>query len=256
VPSSQYGQLITFAVEQDDDKRFAKWRWATVRRGETVQSIASRLGHPEDARRIADENDVRSVRKVLKHHPHKPKDRQRIKVPGGTGDDQQFHVLAGDQPPRITEGYAKFSVIDRPGGTGILSHDGYDPIAMEVPIRFLAKVSGDGEQVEQDIELLERMAGRGNFQGTASGPPPIIRISTTNANGGIVPLVPRNYQWSRQNPSAPLWFVTGIDWDADPRRGGRGNRLEQKATVTVQQHTTVSLQMRSATARSKGRGGR
>lgn len=253
MPRNQYGQLISFGIEVDQDQRFKKWMWVDVKVGDTVQKIASRRAHPEDARKIGDENKIRNLRRVLRHRPPNKNDVKKIKVPGELRSDSTFDVLAGDQPPRVLEGYAKFEVIDRALRVGILTFSGYDPMVLEVPIRYLAGPGGDGSDLEKDIQLLERMAGRGNFRGAATGPPPVIRLSTTGPKGGVVGLLPANYQWSRLNPDAPVWRVTGIDWDAEPRRFDNGNRKEQLATVTVMQHTPINLLQRSAAQRNKAK---
>lgn len=247
MPKGRYGQLITFSTERDEDQRLSKWVWVHARKGETVRKIATRRGHPEDARRIADENKIRSASKVLKKG-------RRIKVPGEAKATAGFSAYAGDQPPRITSGYAKLSILDRPNRMGLVQLDGYDPMEMEVPLRFLADDMTNGTHVERDCTKLEQLAGRGQFHGTASGPAAIVRVSTTDGNGYVVPLIPSNYQWSHQNPSAPIWRIASIDWDADPRRDGHGRRVDQQATVTLWQHTRINLTVRSASHRAKGRG--
>jgi hypothetical protein len=255
MPANPYGQMITFSLYQDQDwPDLGHWRWMHVRVGDTVRSMAARGGHPYLARQIADRNKIRSTTQVLHHRPKRRTDLMRIRVPGKLRDEAGFSVLAGDQPPRVTGGYAKFSTVDRPLRTGLTQFDGYDPITMEVPIRFenfngdLDNVRGaSGAQIEDDIALLERMAGRGNFRGAAVGPPPIIVITATNDSGVPVGLIPRNYQWTRANPNAPKWRVTSIDWDAEPLRNSWGNRIRQKATVSVQQHTRIALATKKAT---------
>lgn len=255
MPGSRLGQLITFAVEVDEDQRYASYVWVNLKVGDTVQKVASRRGHPEDARAIADLNDIRSTQSKLLHKPRRRNDRTRIRVPGTLRRADVFHVLAGDTPPRIVGGYQKLEVIDRPGRTGITHFTGYDPVTMEVPIRFENVIAGEGVEIENDIELLERMAGRGAFKGAATGPAPVIRLSTTSDTGRLVPLIPRNYQWSNQNPSAPLWRIADIDWADDVPEGvlrnKSGNRIRQRAVVTVQQYTHVSFEMRSAAQRAK-----
>jgi hypothetical protein len=190
---------------------------------------------------------------VLRHRPHRKHDKHRIKVPAQMRASERFHVLAGDDPPRIVEGYAKFDTVDRPQRTGLISFAGYDPISMEVPIQFEAFQSRDGSTLERDIALLERMAGRGNFAGAAVGPPPVIRLSVTDNSGKIVPLIPVNYQWSSDNAHAPVWRITAIDWDTHPERNTYGNRIRQKATVTVKQHMVSKAATRSATARNRSK---
>jgi hypothetical protein len=247
---SLLGQLITFAVEIDPDVPVTKWEWVDVKKGDTVQKVASRRGHPEDARRIADANGIRSVRSVFSGHG-----RKKIKVPGES--NIVVRVLAGDSPPHITGGYAKLDIQDRPQRTGLTRFTGYDPVTMDIPIRFdTVAQGGQGVDIEDDIALLERMAGRGAYPGAAVGPPPIVRISTTNARGEIVPLIPANYQWSLANPGAPLWRIQNpIDWDdsvpAGVLRNDAGNRIRQLATVTVQQHTNLRMLQRSVTQRHK-----
>jgi hypothetical protein len=241
------GQTLVFAIEKDPDQRFADWVWIHAPKGWTVMKLAAKRGHPEDARVIADENGIRSVySKFGKAH--------RLKVPGEMVASASFEVLAGDTPPRIVGGYAKFDKLDRPQRVGLTTFLGYDPITMEVAIRFEAiRGSRRGEGVEDDCALLERMAGRGNFEGAAVGPPPVVRIGTFDSDGKVVPLIPANYQASRQNATAPLWRVADIAWDESPLRNGGGNRIRQLATVTVQQHTPVSLPTRSAAKRSKSK---
>jgi hypothetical protein len=245
MPRSRLGQLITFAIEADDDKRSSGYIWITLQKGDTVAKVASRRGHPDDARAIADLNGIRSVRTVLT--------RKRLRVPASAAKSESFHALAGDQAPLIADGYAKFEIVDRPERVGLSHFTGYSPTAMDVAIVFDNVLSGEGVNIEQDIRLLERMAGRGAFAGSAVGPPPVIRVSSTNGNGDVVPLIPSNYQWSSQNPTAPLWRISGLDWDAEPLRNNSGNRIRQKVTVNLQQHTSLSLASRSVTVRAKSK---
>lgn len=241
MPATALGQMITFAVERDDDQKFGPWIWVNAKKGETVQKIATDRGHPELARTIANANGIRSVRAKFSG-----RGRDRIKVPGQLRDALSFDALAGDSPPRIIAGYAKFDTVDRPQREGLTVFKGYDPVQMEIPLRFEnVRGGGGGLGIESDCALLERMAGRGNFEGAGIGGPPVIRVSTTNSRGDVVPLIPRGYQWSPQNPSAPLWRITGIDWDNSVSdgvlRNSAGNRIRQKVTVTLQKRSTISL---------------
>jgi len=253
MPRSTLGQLISFATEQDADRRTPQYVWVRTIVGDTVKKIAARRGHPEDARFIAKLNKIRSVNQILLHEKKRKTDRTRIRVPGNLRRAEGFHVLAGDRPPRIVAGYQKLEILDRPGRTGLTHFTGYDPLTMEVPIQFEQVLGDDGEGVEERIALLERMAGRGNFKGASAGAAAIIRLSTTRNNGDIVPLLPPNYQWSPQNPAAPQWRIANIDWDDSVPDGvlrdDDGNRVRQKAVVTVMQHTRLSLEERSVTKR-------
>jgi hypothetical protein len=262
MPVSRLGQLITFAIETDADQHFENYAWVNLRVGDTVRKVAARRGHPELASTIAKMNGVRHVGTVLLHHPRRKRDRHRLKVPGTLRQGGSFSVLAGDGPPTITAGYAKSTVQDRPGRTGIAQFVGYDPMQMDIPVRFDV-VSTDntrsgpyGADLEAQIALLERMAGRGNFPGAATGPPAVIRISSTDSLGRVVPLIPKNYQWSSTNSHAPVWRISDIQWDNTVpdgvRRNAHGNRILQKATITVQQYKSISFKERSATTRSRG----
>jgi hypothetical protein len=284
MPTEWRGQMITFAIEVDEDldKRL-KGRWVKigVRRGDTVRKICARRGHPEDVKAVVKRNRhqkhrraIRSGRTLLRHYEKprpakytKPewrkilkKDRHFLLVPPEMRMGLQLSVLAGDTPPKPTNGYAKFDTIDRPERTGLTRFVGYDPFTIEVPIQFEAwtdqggRVQGfEGEEIERKILLLERMAGRGDAYGGAGvGPPPVVRISATDAQGHVVPLISSMFQWTPQS-NAPLWRIAGIDWDDDALRSGSGNRVRQKATVSLQQHTRLKLATRSARVRHNSR---
>jgi hypothetical protein len=249
MPQNRYGQMYTFSIEHDEDLKFKRYIWVTTKTGDTIQKIASRRGHPEDARNIAKLNGIRSVLSVLRHHPRRKSDIMKIKVPGELQSSAFFHVLAGEEPAKVTAGYQKLETRDRPLRTGITAFAGYDPITMEIPIRFEAFKSGDGASVEDDIALLERMAGRGIFKGAAIGPAPIIRIATTGPTGAVNGLIPPAYQYNKDNPSGPLWRIADIAWDDGALRGRDGNRIRAMATVTVQQDMHVSFKIRSVAKR-------
>jgi hypothetical protein len=239
------GQLITFSIETDADQKYSDFIWVPVKKGDTVQKIAAERGNPEDARLIADLNDIRSIRSIL--------GRDQIRVPGTLRKGDVFHVLAGARKPVVTKGYAKFTTQDRPGRVGIDVFDGYDPIEMEIDVQFERAALTPGATIENDIALLERMGGRGDFAGASSGPPPTVRISTTGPGGQLVPLMPANYQWSSANPSAPTWHVLDpISW-GDSWADAHGLLHRQLATVTVRQVVKLNLLSRSATERSKAR---
>jgi hypothetical protein len=248
MPVSQqgFGQLITFAIEKGGDQQFEGYTHVrTTRVMNTVQKVASWRGQPDQARRIANLNGIRSVTKKLRRGT-------RLRVPDRLRRSASFNVLAGDEPPKITGGYAKVESVDRPLRTALSVFTGYDPITMEVPVRFEAFISDSGSRgpygadVEADIALLEQMAGRGNFHGAGQGAPPLVQLSTTDALGRVVPLIPLNYQWSKDNPTAPIWWITNIDWGDGALRNLHGNRIRQEATVTVMQY----VRPRALTART------
>jgi hypothetical protein len=283
MPSSLLGQLITLAVQVDHDPTPRQPTYVVVatKTGDTIQSIVSRLGHPENARAVADLNGVPSVLKVINHQPYVHGDLNSVRVPSRLRPSLSLSVLAGAEPPKITGGYAKFQAVDRYGRTGITQFMGYDPLIMTVPLLFegltrdfstlqsVIDIDGDwfarqanigaqraasaqearGRAIETDIELLERMAGRGSFVGSGIGAPPVIRASTTDANGNVVGLIPVSYQWN-VGRAGMLWRIVDLAWDDGAVRNAQGDRLRASCTLTLWEHTTTSLVSQSAAARA------
>jgi hypothetical protein len=277
MPVSRRGQLISFSIEKDPDQRFVKWKRIPVKANQTIAKIAAKYGNPEDAVTIKNKNGVRGgvnyvlFKKAPKHATKaqrkawkKRKQYRTLLVPGNFSEAVVFHVLAGDAPPSITSGYAKFNQVPRPERASLLAFEGYDAIEMKVPIRFESNSVGpggtkearhDGDQnIENDCALLERMAGRGQFEGAAAGPPAIITVSTTDSDNKQNALIPAAYQVSPQNPKGHRWRVVGIDWDdGSALRNRYGNRIRQLATVTLWEHVDLRLKTRSAVKRARTR---
>lgn len=174
---------------------------------------------------------------------------KRIRVPGKLRENASFSVLA-DKKPRIIDGYANLETVDRKLREGLTVPGGYNPLKMEVSVIFRPLVRGsiEGAGVMDDIELLEQMAGRGQFAGSASGRPPVIRVSTTNAAGKVIPLIPYNYQWSAGNKAAPLWYVAGIDWDENARSNASANVIHLPTVITLQKKTNNNVVKRAQSA--------
>ena len=264
MPRDSIGQLITFASEIDPDASYTKYIWVRARKGDTVRAIAARRGHPELAAAILALNKGADV---LPHPKRKPGQKvppvptlrtitqvlranAPIRLPGTLQAGEVLSVHAGDNPPTIKTGYAKYDVVDVPGRTGISRFLGYDPIAIDIPIQFENYTGNNGTVIEQNIQTLERFAGRGDYPGAAFGPPAVIRISVTDSQGNIVPLLPPNYQWSAKNTSAPLFRISAISWDAGALRTRDGYRIRQTATVTVTQYTPLVFVVRSVAQRT------
>lgn len=265
MPRSSIGQQITFAVEFDADDPPPAHVWMRARKGDTIAKIAGRRGHPEWKQQILKLNKGRDVlphpkRKPGHKRPPVPKLRNvkqvlrthaSIRLPGQLKKGTYLSALAGDKAPHITAGYAKYDVIDIPGRVGLNRFDGYDPIAMDIPIQFEAYSSQQGATIETNITELERMAGRGKYPGSHVGPPAVVRVSVTDNHGDVVPLIPHNYQWSPKNQTAPLWRISQIAWDDSPERNVNGFRVRQAAVVTVTQYTPLLFIERSVAKRSK-----
>jgi hypothetical protein len=267
VPVTHIGQQITFASEQDPDDPRPSPFWIRARKNDTIKKIAARHGHVDWAPQILKMNKGRDVRP---HPPRKPghkappipklrtiTDKLRthaaIKLPGVMKKGMYLNVHAGDKAPHIVAGYAKYDIVDVPGRVGMNRFDGYDPISMDVPVQFENYGEQIGKDIEDNIIALERMAGRGKYPGSHFGPPSVIRVSVTDNHGNVVPLIPPNYQWSKSNHTAPLWRITGIDWDDSPLRNDSGYRVRQAATITVTQYTPLVYTQHSVTARARSK---
>lgn len=166
-------------------------------------------------------------------------------------ENTNFDVLAGDTPPTITGGYAKWQTIDRPLRRGVTVFQGYDPPTMSVAIRFMRfDANGswltdtpNGLLIEEGVEILEFMAGWPGRE----GPPMLVWLSTYDGRGNAIPLIPFNWQ-PASSPNVPAqlqgtdqpWVITGLEWDQNPLRNHDGYRTKQDATVTVQRFSQTT----------------
>ncbi len=199
------------------------------------------------------------------HPPNSPKGTIKFYAESffSAANNLTFTVLAGDQSPTITGGYAKWQTIDRPLRRGLTVFQGYDPIIMQLPIRFIRLHGGmrtdraAGIDIEADIEKLETMAGTGTF----SGPSWRLWLTTFDGNGTTIPLIPFQYQSSSPGVPSPFantvgvqvvpWIITGLTWDTSPIRNPDGYRIRQDATVTVQLYGSVNSDQAAGLARSR-----
>jgi hypothetical protein len=175
---------------------------------------------------------------------------------------QSFSVLAGEEAPTITGGWAAWNEIERPQRAPLTVVKSYTALALTVPILFDA-VRADGIDVlrgtpnysggllEADIEALEWMAGRGKLysEGTeATGVSPRIRVYSVSASGREHPLIPPNAQEID-------WVLTGLTYDPNPSRNEDGWRIRQAATVELKEYLggTFDTTRDSSSARAKAR---
>jgi hypothetical protein len=268
MPLGAIGQLITFASVSDPDEDYTKYINVQVGANMTIKKLAAQRGEPQDAEEILSLNKGKKVlplvrdkktHKIEKRQPglrsltQKLRPHATIRIPGTLKAADVVSVAAGDTPPKVTGGYAKYDTVDVWGRIGINRFDGYDPMTLEIPIQFESYADG-GTWIEGAIQKLERMAGRGDYPGAAFGPPAVIRVSVTDNRGNIVPLIPTNYQWSPQNPHAPLYRISAIAWADGALSDDQGRRIRQQATVTVTQYTPLHRRIRSVSQRSKSKG--
>jgi hypothetical protein len=247
--SSIYGQLYVFRVEQGGDYRFSGYRRVrTTKALNTVRKLLSARGGLEFEKDVLRINGVRSRYQKLELHTP-------LRIPDKLRGEAFFAVLAGDGGPQIISGYARIEQIPRSERAALSVFTGYDPIVMELPVRFEAEPGHNGVDIENDIAELEKMCGRGNFTGAAQGAPPRISVSTVTTDKTIINLIPAAYQWSENNKSAPVWWISGLQWGGDVWRDDDGNRIRQTATVTLTQYVRPDLLGNTgATERNKANG--
>lgn len=172
---------------------------------------------------------------------------------GNTSFSLDIDVFAGDQPPTVTGGYAQWATVQRPLRRSLTVFTGYDPPTLQFTIRFIKFDSTgtwltdntNGLFVEEDIKTMEWYAG----EGTTSGPPPLVYMSSYDNHGNSTPLIPLQYQTDSLNspsflsgggvPTYP-WVISALDWDTAPIRNADGWRIHQLATVTTQLYESLS----------------
>jgi hypothetical protein len=179
-----------------------------------------------------------------------PGDSARITFTILNAAQDSFSVLAdlNTGRPTVTGGGAKWNVIDRPQRAGLTVFGGYDPLQLSVPILFDSFI--DGTSVENDIDLLWKMWGRGvrSANASASKAAPVIEVDGD--------LLPKMIRVSVDNPSPPNWVITGIDEDSSSAVHNSATHVVRlAATVTLEQFVTTSalasLAPTSASARTK-----
>jgi hypothetical protein len=262
MPAGPKGQQISLAAVMDANAT-AQITKTKATKNSTPATIAAGYSRPDLAATIAKLNNLRSS--YAKFLPG-----QVVKLPGLS--ILNLDVLCDDIAPTITDGYAIFETVTRPGRTGVNKFDGYNPLEMVLTLDFEAfgdsalTDPGPGAQIEANIRTLERMAGRGQFSASGAQVPPVVRASCLDNKGGVVWLIPSSYQWSNSNKAAPQWRITDIAWDnSDPDSGGGsgsappplrdtfGQRIRQQVVVTLTQYTPVWSAITSVSARAQAK---
>lgn len=160
--------------------------------------------------------------------------------------------------PAVTGGGGKWNVIDRPQRTGLTVFGGYDPLQLVVPILFdnmvfnsNPKIRRDpGDTVEDDIDLLWKMWGRGvrGANASANKTPPVIEVDGE--------LLPKMIRFSTANPTPPNWVIVDITEDTSGAiENSASHVVRLPVTVTLQQYVTTaalaSLAPSSTSSRTK-----
>lgn len=133
----------------------------------------------------------------------------------------RVEVLAGNNAPQITDGYANWEVVDRPKRPGITRYTGRNPVTQDISVRFDGNATNTPQ--DQQINTLMRMAQ----PGTDLSEPPKIKL------GGIA---------KRKDLT---WIITGIDEDASSAMwitlGGVPVIVRQDMTVHLTQYIDDSV---------------
>jgi hypothetical protein len=165
-----------------------------------------------------------------------------------------FAVLAGEGAPTLAGGFAKWGVIDRPRRVGMTVLQGYDPMTMDVPVRFDDVIHQAGVDLERDIQMLHWMAGRGKLfaadghvGASGKGDSPIVNVYSSDSHGKQTPLIPPDV-WDID------WVITGLTFDPSPIRNTAGRRIRQDVTVTLTQYVgSPGTALDSPTVRARAR---
>lgn len=159
------------------------------------------------------------------------------------GDYVEIEVLAGEGSPTPSGGYAKWAHVQRPQRKALTVLEGYEPFTLTVPILFDAvRTNGVQEDIENKIQWLEWMAGRGNKQTKGfrdgTGKPPLIEIYASRGSERDSPLIAPYFQGGLK------WFIDDIQWGEQyPQvmRSPGGARVRQAATVKLVEHVVDAL---------------
>jgi hypothetical protein len=162
---------------------------------------------------------------------------------GGSTVSTSLTLLAGDTRPQPTDGYAQVTTVALPLARGLTVFTGYNPVSLALPVRFIKfdrsgswlKDAVAGNDIETGIADLEWMAGSGN----TSGRPPFVYLSTYDATGRTISLIPKQYQSVSVRSAGKRWLITGLDWGDSWSNAGM-DRIRQDVTVTVQRYETVT----------------
>lgn len=162
------------------------------------------------------------------------------------GHREAFDAVSGANPPTITGGYAKWSMIERPMQRSLTIPESIDPVTMTADIIFgswlgqyglprgLQDSDVVGQRVETDISSLEWMAGGGGANGFKAGMAPWVYVTAWSDVGkhtqsGLIPVRYRGLPW----------VITGLSW-GQAWRNGSAYRIYQEATVTLTNYLNLT----------------
>jgi hypothetical protein len=165
---------------------------------------------------------------------------------GLTGETKTFTVLAGEGAPVPTEGWPKIAKVQRFQRVSLTVPEGYDPYVLSVPILFdSVALTKNRPNVEADIATLEWMAGRSpRGEPEATGPPPQVMVYSTDSQGNMTSLVPKQFQ--TVHGSSQQWYLLAPNFDPKPLKDRSGARIRQLATIELLEIVDTESQIRGA----------
>jgi hypothetical protein len=165
-------------------------------------------------------------------------------------------VPAGKGAPTLTDGWAQIQMINRARHVAFTLATGYNPIAMDIPMRFDATITGlTAAQVERDNQVLLWLAGRGKLYANGSHPgqgtPPIVQITSFDSHGRATNLIPADFH--SDAPNDLRWLISRLQYDPNPMRNAQGDRIRQDVVVSVVEYVAAPGAPASPRQRQKAR---
>lgn len=155
--------------------------------------------------------------------------------------EMSVKCLLGPDPVRVTDGYAKWTVVDRKKRRGITEWVGTNPLTVEVG--FLIDYFDDpddnpGLRCQRDIRDLEEMAGL-NFDGDVKPPECLWDANAPHDNAEAAHL---------------RWIVFKLEW-GDSMFNKEGNKVRQGGTITLMQSVTDAFITATGAAKNRKKTG-
>src|SRR5436190_7451711 len=152
--------------------------------------------------------------------PHAPEDNRKVLVARSDGT-VSIIALQGANPPKITDGFSGWEIIERPHRVGLTNYKGRNPFSMQINLMLDGYVNRISQ--EHDLRKLTWMAL----------PPQGERIPSPVIVMGSLPF-----------PSGGLWVIQNIDYGDNviwEEIQGVSSRLRQDLTLTIMQYVRPDL---------------
>lgn len=177
---------------------------------------------------------------------HLPGDPAKITFTVLNSATQTISVLAdlNTGRPTLTAGGATWNTIPRPQRTALTIFNGYDPLAITIPVLFDNFL--DGSTIQDDVDMLWLMWGRGPGAANAaagSKAGPVLSVT-----GDLMPPIT---QATSTNPGPPNWVITSIDEDGASAVFNSAQHLVRLAvSVSLEEFNQSSALSSLATAKT------